>query len=56
MKHTAKPLGIFLPSVSAEMLTIAACTDVDRTERASTVSIRTVAIVILDSGRRRSTE
>jgi len=38
------------------MLTIAARTHVDRTERASMVSIRTVVIVILDSRRWRSTE
>ena len=38
MKHTAKPLGIFPPSISAEMLAIAACTHVHRTERASMVN------------------
>ena len=39
MKHTAKPLGIFTPSISAELLTIAACTHVHRTERASMVNL-----------------
>ena len=29
LKHTAKPLGIFTPSISSEILTIAACTHVD---------------------------
>ena len=29
LKHTAKPLGIFLPSVSTEMLTIAVCANVN---------------------------
>ena len=38
LKHTAKPLGIFPPSISAEMFTIAACTHVHRTERASVVN------------------
>ena len=38
MKYTAKPLGIFSPSISAEMLAIAACTHVHRTERASMVN------------------
>ena len=41
----AKPLGVR----QYRNVTIAACTHVDRTERASMVSIRTVAIVILDS-------
>ena len=43
-----------LPSISAEMLTIAVCTHADRAERASMVSVRTVAIMILDAreGRR----
>ena len=45
---SVEPLGIFLTSVSTEMSTIAACTHVDRAERASMVSIRTVVIVILD--------
>ena len=52
LKHTAKPLGIFLPYVSTEMLTIGTCTHMDRTERASMVSVGTVAIVILNSRRR----
>ena len=30
LKHTAKPLGIFSPSIIAEMLTIAVCTHADR--------------------------
>ena len=55
LKHTAKPMRI-LPSISAEMLTIAVCTHADRAERASMVSVRTVVIVILDSRRRTSTE
>ena len=48
--------GHFLPVRQYINVTIAACTHVDRTERASMVSIRTVAIVILDSRRLRSTE
>ena len=55
LKHTAKPMRI-LPSISAEMLTIAVCTHADRAERASMASIRTVVIVILDPRRRTSTE
>ena len=43
-------------SISAEMLTIAVCTHADRAERASMVSVHTVAILILDSWRRTSTE
>ena len=39
LKHIAKPLGnSFLPSISAEMLTIATCTHVHRTDRASSVN------------------
>ena len=39
LEHVAKPLGnSFLPSISAEMLTIATCTHVQRMERASSVS------------------
>ena len=38
------------------MLTVAVCTLVDRAERASMVSVRSVAVMILDSGRRTSTE
>ena len=54
LKHTAKPLGIFPPSISAKMLQLPhahMCTarDVRR------MSIRTNAIVILNSRRRRST-
>ena len=30
LKHTAKPLGIFSPSIIAEMLTTAVCTQADR--------------------------
>ena len=55
LKHTAKPLRI-QPSISAETLTIAVCTHADRAERASMVSVRTVVNMILDSGRRTSTE
>ena len=39
-----------------KMLTIAACTHADRAERASMVSVRTVAIMILDSRKWTSTE
>ena len=42
--------------MSAELLTIAVCTHVDHAERASMVSVRTVVAMILDSGRRTSTE
>ena len=55
-QHNDQSKVIFLPSVGTEMLTIVACTRVDRTERASMVSIQTVAIVFPDSRRRRSTE
>ena len=49
MKHTAKALGIFLPYVSAEMLTIAACTNVDlskefKTPRANVQEERFIAV------------
>ena len=54
LKHTAKPLGIFPPSISAKMLQLPhahMCTarDVRR------MSVRTIAIVILNSRRRWST-
>ena len=39
LEHIAKPLGSsFTPSISAEMLAIATCTHVHRTERASMVN------------------
>ena len=43
------------PVHQCRMLTIAVCTPADRAERASMVSVRTVVVVILDSGRRTST-
>ena len=40
LRHTAKPTR-FSPFISAEMLTIAACTRADRAERASMMSVPT---------------
>ena len=55
-KHTLRSQSEFHPSISAELLTIAVCTHADLAERASMVSIRTVVIVMLDSGRKTSAE